>query len=91
MSKQERIGRAAQKAKAMLGQHVKQLAGHMLEASRYGGHGHAAGRQGQGGHIMPRNNLNLQSGARLPQNIEGEGCAADDASTRDYGIVDKTD
>jgi hypothetical protein len=88
MSKQERISRSARKARAMLGQQVKELAGHVLEVSRYGAHGHALGRQGRTGHPMPKSNLTLQSGARLPQNIEGEGCAADDASTRNYGIVD---
>jgi hypothetical protein len=42
MSKQqERIGRAAQKTKQMLGRHVGELVGHTLEAASYNAHGHA--------------------------------------------------
>ena len=86
MSKQHSI--AAQKAKVMLRRHVGELVEHTQAVSDYNTHGHAQGKQGRTGHAMPKTNLNLQSGARLIQNVEGENCAADEAATRDYGIVD---
>jgi hypothetical protein len=85
------LGRAAQKSKAVLRRHVSELVNHTVEVSRYGGHGHAEGRQGRAGHGMPKSNLNAQTGAHLPQNIDGDNCRADDASTRNYGIVDAGD
>ena len=51
--KQERIRRAAQKTKAVIGQHVGELVSHTLEASEYNGHCYAEGRQGPTGHPMP--------------------------------------
>jgi hypothetical protein len=88
MSKQHSIERAAQKSRAMLGQHVKELVGHTIEVSRYGGHGHAEGRQGRSGHPMPNSDAYRRSNARLPENIDN-GFGGDDVSTRDYGVVDK--
>jgi hypothetical protein len=88
MSKQQSIERAAQQTKATLRKHVGELVEHTLAVSEYNAHGHAQGKQGRTGHVMPKSNAHLQSGARLPQNICGEGFEADDASTRDYGSVD---
>jgi len=88
---QQSIGRAAQKTKAVLRQHVAGLVEHTLAVSEYNGHGQAAGRQGRAGHPMPKSYLNLQTGAHLSQNVCGEGFEADDLSTHDYGVVDKGD
>lgn len=88
MTKQQ-MERSARKTRAVLAEHVRQLADHTRAVANYGGHGNAVGKQGRSGHTMPQTNPNLQSGAaRLPQRVDGEGCAADDASTRNYGIVD---
>jgi hypothetical protein len=65
MSKQQ-IEPAARKTRVVLAEHVKDLVSHTLESSRYNAHGHAQGRQGRAGHTMPKTDLNLQSGARLP-------------------------
>jgi len=88
MSKQqERINRAT-RAKAVLGQHVKELVGHTVAMAEYNGHGHAAGRQGHTGHPMPKSNLNLQAKAHVLQNT-CDGYGADDPPQTDYGVVDR--
>lgn len=84
MSKRQSIERAAQTGKTALRKHVNGLVGHTLEVSRYGGHGAAEGRTG---HVMPKSNAHLQSGARLPQNID-DGFGADDPPEGNYGVVD---
>jgi hypothetical protein len=86
MSKQQSIERAAQKTKAVLGQHVKELVAHTVAMAEYNGHGHAVGRQGRAGHVLPPSNAHLQSGARLPQNI-CDGYGGDDPPQNDYGTV----
>jgi hypothetical protein len=88
MSKRQSVERAARKSKAMLGQHVKELLAHRLEVSRYGGHGHAEGRQGRAGHPMPKSDAQRQSHAHIPQNMD-DRFGADDPAQNDYGIVDK--
>lgn len=83
------------KTTAALNQHVKELTAHTLDASDYNGHGHAQGRQGRAGHRMPPSDHAKQSGSFIPQAVfntfsDGAGSAnANDASTSDYGAVDK--
>ena len=89
MSKQEQVRRAAQKTKAVLAEHVGDLVDHTLEASEYGGHGHAEGRQGRAGHAMPRSDAHLQANSYVPQSMYG-GFGCDDPPQEDYGSVDKS-
>ena len=70
-------------------QHHKELVGHTLDASDYGGHGHALGKAGPGrtGHDMPDNDLHLQSGAYIPR---GAFAKIPQSTTSDgAGAVDK--
>lgn len=63
----------AKKTMAVLGDHVKELVGHTLDSAAYGGHGHAAGKQGRAGHRMPFNDAHLHIGAYVPQNMYTSG------------------
>jgi len=84
MSKRQSLERLARKTRAVLRNHVGQLVEHTLAVSQYNAHGQAQGKQGRTGHVMPKSNLHLQSGARLPQNIE-DGFGADDLPEGNYG------
>jgi hypothetical protein len=74
--------------------HHQTLIEHTLDSSDYNGHGHAQGRQGKAGHTMVSSDAHKQSGQYIPQAVfdttsDGAGSAeANDASTRDYGVVD---
>ena len=87
---QEQIRRAALKTQAVLGQHVGELVDHTLGVSEYNGHGHAEGRQGRAGHLMPRSDADRQANSYVPQNMYG-GFGSDDPAEDDYGVFDKAD
>lgn len=59
--------------------HVQQLSDFTLESSRYGGHGHAEGKQGSRGHTMPPSDAHMQrDGDRIiPQGGFCKGSAID--------------
>jgi hypothetical protein len=67
MSKRQ-IERAAQKASATLRKHVGELVQHTLAVSEYNARGHAEGKQRRAGHVMPKSDMNLQTGAHLSSN-----------------------
>jgi hypothetical protein len=72
-------------------QHFKEIAGHLLDHADYNGHGHAAGRQGRAGHVMPASDAHKQGGSYVPQNMYSENGSADADSQSvadDYGSVD---
>jgi hypothetical protein len=82
--------------------HHQEMAGHLIEDSVRAKHGgHMLGRQGgEKGHEFPPSDADRQSGAyiprgafaKVPQNTYSDGAAsasANDASTADYGTVDK--
>jgi hypothetical protein len=73
-------------------QHFKEIAGHLIDHADYNGHGHAAGRQGRAGHVMPASDAHKQGGgAYIPQNMyseTGSADADDQAVADDYGNVD---
>ena len=76
---------------AVNNQHFKEIAGHLIDNSVQVGHGHGVGSQGPKGHVMVSNDAHFQKGAYIPQSVfsDGAGSAeANDASTRDYGVVD---
>jgi hypothetical protein len=76
-------------------QHFGEIAGHLLDHAAYNGHGHAEGRQGRAGHVMPPSDAKRQGGQYIPQAVfntysDGAGSAeANDASASDYAKVDK--
>jgi hypothetical protein len=67
----------------MRNQHFREIAGHLLDHADYNGHGHAAGRQGRAGDIMPRSDADRQGGAYVPQNMYADAGSADADSRLD--------
>lgn len=74
--------------------HVQQLSDFTLESSRYGGHGHAEGKQDSRGHTMPPSDAHMQRDgdriipqgafAQVPQNMESKaGGPFDDYASAD--------
>ena len=90
-TKQQRTRSATRNADAAFDRHVRDLVGHTLDASDYGGNGHAQGRQGRAGHVMPRSDAHRQDGSFIPQSMYGKdgGVGFDDPAQDAYGAVDK--
>ena len=67
----------------------------LAQSAAYGSHGHAAGKQGHGGHEMPRNDAHLQDGAYVPQNVYTSGSGGnqqmDTSDAQDYATLDRFD
>lgn len=65
-------------AKDNLSKHVTEQTGHAIDTADYGGHGHSFGTQG--GHPMPPNDADKQSGHHIPQRMYQK--ASDTAATK---------
>jgi hypothetical protein len=85
---QQKVGSDARRTMQVLGKHVEQLTGHLLDASDYNAHGHATGRQGAKGHPMPKSDAHLQDGAHVPQDMYGALHVDRTDETKDYGPGD---
>lgn len=92
-TKQQRTTSAAQNAEPAFGRHVRELVAHTLDASDYGGHGHAQGRQGRAGHAMPRTDAGWENSAYIPQGVFAKDGSVgfDDPAQDNYGSIDKKD
>jgi hypothetical protein len=78
--------------------HFSGIATNLIENSVAVGHGHGVGSQGPKGHKMVANDMHKQQGSYIPQGAlqnrqnqfsDAGSADADDASTSDYGVVDK--